>query len=79
MGRSEIWLRFFSEELWELFFRRIDDVLHGHILCQHGRNSRIIDAAEGLVITLKELVFAELQVQVGDHVGLLPDDAFGQV
>lgn len=27
----------FREELQELFLRRIDDILHGHIFCQQGR------------------------------------------
>ena len=45
----------FSKELQELFLRRINDILHGHILCQQGGSSRAVDVAEGLVIIRKDL------------------------
>ena len=68
-----------GKECKEFFFGGIDDLLGRHEFRQYCSRCSAIDIAEGPVVPLKELEFAELQVKVGDHIGLLPGDAFCKV
>lgn len=63
----------------EVFRRHLDDLLRGEEVREDGSRSRAETVGKGLSIALEQRELAELEEDVGEHVGLLPCESLGQM